>query len=216
MAKPEMRTLRKSIEGTQIFQASGVPTLIHPVGSGWKVQANGMVTHQTYFDTSGYFEQDLTFFPQRTFIQVGTEDIVLATNYAWAWDIFSVKPITQDDLNKLDDPIANVFDFTLPGFIGSNHEMQDIVYGRARRWISGFSGTSPLVVIPLESINTWGTNAPGAGEKIYWTRVYRLLGEDNGTVVVQPCTAMISGVTVEEEDLEYIHRLARTYETQQD
>jgi len=213
MADPEMHTLRKSIQGTQILQLSGAPTLVTP-GSGWEIQANGMITHQTYFDTSGYFNQELTFFPQRTFIQNGTEDMALATNYAWGWDIFSVKPITQDDLDKLDDPIGNVFDFTLPGFIGSNHDMQDIIYGRARRWIDGYNGSGPLV-IPLESVNTWGTNAPTAGEKIYWTRVFRLLGTDGGTILVQPCTAMISGVTLEEKELPYIHRLARTYELEQ-
>jgi len=210
---PEMRTLRKSIQGTQIQTFGGIPTLVNP-GSGWRVQGNGMVTHQTYFDTSGYVEQDLTFFPQRVYIQVPSEDMAIGTNYAWSWDIFSVKPITQDDLAKLDDPIANSFQFTLPGFIGSNHDMQDIIFGRARRWIDGYNGTGPLV-LSLESLNTWGTNAPTAGDKIYWTRVFRLLGDAGGTILVQPCTALIGGLTLKEKELPYIHRLARTYELQQ-
>jgi len=216
--KPKPRVLRELVSGVNLETAdasvSGMTINAVMHHDNWKVLTGGgstvpnVAVWRSFFDTQGYSQEELTFFPTNPQVQdFGPllTDMVSVIVY----DFITVKPITDEDVEKLVDfSLPAGTDLYPPGSLQSNHDLQDIIYAR---WnVFTISATESYNVIAQSG--TYGLNTPTGRDRIFITRVVGVALEDNKYLQVPGCAFVLGGVTAEEKDLVHLERLRRNYD----
>jgi len=96
-----------------------------------------------------------------------------------------------------------------PGFLQSDHDLEQILYGSYRRFTHDSTVTASTIKTDQTS---WGAGSATAGNKIYITRAIPLTGNTQAGSVLVPSAAYVLPVSyVNEKELVYLERLRRSY-----
>jgi hypothetical protein len=216
MAKPTPRVLRKLSSGVHFNTADASVTglVINPavdqtnwevvVGAGSGVPNIGV--WRSYYDTSGFDVQDLTFFPTKSQVQ-DTGGFLSDFVSSLLLEIISVKPITDEDIVMISEHGYS----NPPGSFASHHDLQDIIYARWR--IFTISATESYNVISQQG--TYGLNTPTGRDRIYVTRIFQSSMADNQYAILPSTAFVLGGVTDDEKSLVHLERLRRNYDHSQ-
>lgn len=219
----KLRTLRKDLPFV-MFSSDESTTVSVLGGNGWE-----MITHSVggtpvaawkgYIDLSGYTKQEQTWFTRAVQVQGNTYPDANTTKQFTVHDIISTEPFSDDEL------ASAVYIYT-PGLINpetflTKIDLDHIVYGRIRVYgARNFTDTgaptagATLANQMLMNEDFYGTNNGTARDKLY---IYRVIGgmhfDASQAIMMGAVSYVISGAVDKEEDLEYIMRLKRAYET---
>jgi len=225
MTMVKLRTLRKDIPSV-LFSADESTVISVAGGSGWE-----MITHSSggtpvaawkgYIDLAGYNLQKETWFTRAVQVQGNTYPDTNTTKQFTVHDIISTEPFSDDEL------ASAVYIYTPglpnPATFLTNIDLEHIIYGRIRVYgarnfdaagapvgAPGLTNTSQMLV----NEDFYGTNDGTARDKLY---VYRVIGgmffEPEQAIFMGAVSYIVSGAVDKEEDLEYMMRLKRAYET---
>jgi len=207
------RVLRKMIPGGYVTwdHLSETLTLDAPQGGWEKHQQPGspyvFIYRFDYFDLSGYEASDQTLFPQTINIQQ-IQPVKGNGTHFYRLDLATKDPVTFDDINNF----LTVGVPGPPGSMSSTTTLEQIFLGRLQLWeeMTTISGLS------LTQETGWGVADATAGQKLYITTVYYIDQIATNTFNIPEGAWVIPSFVDKEPDLEYIMRLARSYELAKD
>jgi hypothetical protein len=203
------RLLDKTLGFADIQLGSVEPFPATLTGAGWNILENvATPTYalRSYYDLSGYNQNELTSFFQAVDIQevftpFGTAacrviDLV-TTEYVSDTEIVAAYQYTTGDGD-------------LPGFPKSSYDMQQVVYGRTRT----FTSNSSFGDITLQGSTMWGTCAAATADKLHITRIVMVLNTAaiDQVVHVPACNYVTAIIVAKEDDLPFLMRQKRSYE----
>lgn len=219
----ELHTLRKPIPEGSLSSDVESPQVFTTTGTGWTVNQHSgggafgySALWKGYIDLSGYTREGKTWFTRAVQVQgpnyLDSTSIMMQTVY----DIVTEEPMSDDDLSLC---IYN----HLPGTALSTVDSANVIYGRIRVWgPRQFAGTGLPLTTTLGATNQtlmsedfFGTNSGSARDKLHCYRIlwfYPIPGVAH-SMLLGASQYVLSGAVDKEEDLEYIMRLKRAYET---
>ena len=211
------KTLAKEFGSLNVVVAAGNGTL-GPSAEGWEQidpvapVLNRIFINHKYFDLAGMSMDDKTLFFDGAAVQdVGLPSVAPATagQVTGILDIMSTKPISNDqalslhlygNIPSLDSTAALTFDQT--------------IYFRMRRFNIDIDNLASGYSILL-SDDQLGSLSPTASDRVYCTRIV-VVGATDGAYLVYPGRYIIRANAKEEPEYEYLMRLKRSYELQQE
>lgn len=205
------RVLRKMIPGAFASwdHSTETLTLTTPSG-GWETQTLAGQPHVfvyrfDYLDLSGYEGRDLTLFPQTVNLQQ-IQPVKGSGTHFYRLDLATKNPVSFDDINNY----LTTGILAPPGSLSSTDTLEQVFMGRLQLWeeMSTISGLS------LTQETAWGVGDATAGAKLYLTTVYYIDQTATNSFNIPEGAWVIPALIDKEDDLEYIMRLARSYETQ--
>jgi len=176
-------------------------------GQGWEsIDATTFVS-RNYYDLSGYTVEELTLLVQNVAIQEGFSAHG-SMSVAWIIDLITSEFVRDADISTA------VLNFTgsMPGFLGSRFDMNQVIYGRVRTYASQTISSVPITALQHTGTTNFGTGAAFAGSKLYNTRVLFFSGLALEFISVPPAAYVIGGIVVKEKDLSYQQRLSQSFE----
>jgi hypothetical protein len=163
---------------------------------------------RSYYDLTGINMEDLTTFIQRIDIQEAFP--LFGTAACQVIDLVTTEEVTDSQL--LAAWIYNTGGGQLPGFLQSEYNMEQVIYGRTRTYQTSNTWSD----LGLKALTTWGTGSATAGTRLFLTRVVMVLAQQEpmpGQTVHIPACAYVAGVILlKEPELEHMMRLKRSFE----
>jgi len=205
-----MKTLTKEINALGVDKAGPVFTLQSGV-QGWEQTAPGAQTFvaRTYFDLAGLSMDDKTLFFEAAGIQEAlnpSTSPAAAGNGAIVVDILSNKPLTNDEA------VASILYGNMIGSPSANLTFDQTIYMRHRTFNTDLDNVAGGYMITLVD-NQLGSMSPTASDRVYVTRMVSFGGAD-GAYTVYPVRYLLRASAKEEPEYEYLMRLKRSYELQ--
>ena len=209
MAKESKST--RALTGERILSKpissySGVndPATGLPGSQDWQV--DGQILYvETYFDLSGYELDDLTLMPRYIRLQDGLPYFSEAT----ALDVYDV--ISQEKLN-ITDFLLHAISGDYPGSKLSTEDWSQILFCNTRFFTQQVDFTFNNLQLPATA-GSFGSLEPTAARTLWIYRVVIPRELPEGSSLTIPATRFIlSGEVVQEDELEYMMRLKRSYE----
>jgi len=204
-----MKTMTKEFGNLVVNKAGPVFTPDYSISAeGWEqpTAGAGVFVNRQYFDLAGLSMNDLTLFFEGAAVQdVLSPSSITATagNQAFVVDIMSNKPLTNAEASAT----------VLSGnFATSNLTFDQTLYMRVRFFNTDLDNQAGSYMIPV-SDNQLGSLSPTASDRIYCTRVV-LFGGADGKYDMYPCRYILRAMAKEEPEYEYLMRLKRSYELQ--
>ena len=207
-----MKTLTKEIPVLAADKVGPAFTLQAGV-SGWEQTAAGAQTFvsRTYFDLAGLTMDDKTLFFEATGIQESLNPATApaaAGNGAIIVDILSNKPLTNNEA------VATISFGNMIAETSANLTFDQTIYMRHRTFNTDLDNVAGGYMITLVD-NQLGSMSPTASDRVYVTRVVSFGGAD-GAYNVYPVRYLVRATAKEEPEFEYLMRLKRSYELQQE
>jgi len=209
---PKSRVLRMLMDGVYIYQElSPEPHLAlgDYANEGWEIytdtSGDSYIVNRDYFDLKGYLIEEQSFFPTNPVVQDQGPWIGSGASGVLVYDLITVKPITDDDLEQLATGVTS--SLAIPGSLPSFHGLQDIIYGSMSFWEASVDLSG---IHKLSQKTFWGLNTPTARDRIFITRI--ITPKTDGIFIVPPSAWVLAGVSAEEKDLVYMERLRRSYD----
>jgi hypothetical protein len=209
-----MKTLAKfhgSFVGTR---TAGVWTL-DALTDGW-VQGIGpgytdTFTSSTYFDLAGMsMEEKTLFFEAATVQQAGFTSIGSAAgDSVLIYDIMTSIPIDINKNDVQDDIVQRGL-----GFPGAKLNYEHVLYQRMQRFSLDVDYAAKFPV--LAESHQSGSLMPTASDRIYSYRLLQFLFVGDGAGIIPPVRHLINVKPAEEATYEYMMRLKRSYDLQQE
>ncbi len=209
-----MKTLAKE-HGIALFnQASpGVWNLAPSVSTGyWEKVGDSTFVSSTYFDLAGMSMEEKTLF----FEAAGTQSVVPPAGTAAAvagdalvmLDLMSSSPLTPGEVIQ-----ATVFG----NFPPTPLSFQETVYGRIDSWVVHID-TGTWGSYTLTNSEQIGSMMPTASDRVYSYRAIVLspVAPTETTITIAAARHILKAVAKEEPDHEYMMRLLRSYQLQQE
>jgi len=203
------RLLDKTLGFADIQLGSVEPFPATVTGDGWNILENvATPTYalRSYYDLSGYNQNELTSFFQAVDVQE-----VFAPFGSAACRIIDL--VTTEYVS--DTEIVAAYQYTtgdgdLPGFPKSSYDMQQVVYGRTRT----FTSNSSFGDITLQGSTMWGTCAAATADKLHITRIVMVLNTAaiDQVVHVPACNYVTAIIVAKENQLPFLMRQKRSYE----
>ena len=207
-----MKTLTKEIGTLGVDKAGVVFTLQNDV-YGWEQFAPGQPQFiaRTYFDLAGLTIDDKTLFFEAAGVQDAnhpTSVPSVAGNFVRVVDILSNKPLSNADA---------VDTITFGNMIASGTgsatlTFDQTIYMRNRFFNTDLDNAAGGMMITLAD-NQMGSMSPTASDRVYVTRVVTMGGGD-GSYTLYPVRYIVRATAKEEPEYEYLMRLKRSYELQ--
>lgn len=207
------RILGQSIDGLSVVYDPQEPpstAVLTMDGSDWKELDRVTFVNRQYYDLSGYRLKDLSLFFSSVDVQEGWSPTGDMTSFSVV-DLITTERVPDDQIqNSLEStggiPLAPV------GFLRSSFNMEQVVYGRTRKYVTSPTGTFALHP-QLSSATNWGSCQATAGDKLYITRyVITSTPTPNLTFNIPPAHFLTGGIVAEEPELTYLMRMKRSYE----
>jgi len=210
------RLLRKLIPGVMIgTDSDGNPTTFISNQSSWKIVDGGAVewlVWRGYFDLAGISAEQLTTAVLGASLQEGDSFAMgnpTASGAVRVFDMLSKNRVLDSAFT--DDKFLSVLtlNWCPPGFLQSNHDLEQILFGSYRRFTHDSTVTASTIKTDQTS---WGAGSATAGDKIYITRAIPLTGNTAAGSILVPSAAYVLPVSyVNEKELVYLERLRRSY-----
>lgn len=181
-------------------------------GEGWSSNYDaGASTMLLYnikkIDLSGYSLQEKTLFPQGILMQ-DMDTLPVGVNMGTAVPvkratIVSTTPISLEDLTN-----SNGDQWHLPGALGSNHSLQNILGGRMLSYLQldTYAGLQQVAG------TTWGSGDSTAADAMWICEAYLLPSIASLNFYIPDSSIVLPSLIDKEPELEYFMRLARSVE----
>jgi hypothetical protein len=209
-----MKTLTKEKGSLTVAVAGGAATL-QVSADGWEqvTEASGFnrtFINRSYIDLAGMSAEAKTLFFEAAAIQdAGLPSVSPATvgQLTSVIDIMSNKPISTDEALDLHQ-FGNITN------INSNTQLtfDQSIYFRMRRYNIDVDNLAAGFQVKI-SDDQLGSLSPTATDRLYCTRIV-VLGEVDGIYIVYPARYVVRVVAKEEPEYQYMMRLKRSYELQ--
>jgi hypothetical protein len=208
------KTLAKEFGLLRVDRTAGTFTLRTDISAdGWKQLTPGAYVNRTYFDLAGISMEDKTLFFEGAALQETLNPTNVPStpgNLTTIVDIMSNKPL--DDTDALG---AVTFGNTSASG-GAKLTFDQTTYMRLRVFVVDLDTQAGGYFIPL-SDNQLGSLSPTASDRVYVTRVVSFTPVANDVVLaVYPVRYLLRANAKEEPEFEYLMRLKRSYELQQE
>lgn len=205
------RLLGKSIDGLSVVYNAGPTVAVETLeGSDWKELDRVTFVNRGYYDLSGYRLKDLSLFFSTVDVQEGWGPTGDMTAFSIV-DLITTEFVPDDQVQlSLEStggvPLAPV------GFLRSTFNMEQVVYGRTRKYVMSTTGTFASQP-QLSSATSWGSCLATAGDKLHITRYVITATPSPGLRFdIPPAHYLTAGIVAEEPTLEYLMRMKRSYE----
>jgi len=213
--KMQNRVLSKCIPSMQVnTDGSSIPSLLEGTSAGWTeytgFQSAILYVWEGYIDLQGMtVAQDLSCAVHSVDVQEGAPVLITCPS-AVVWDIVTDVPINWSEALLNNDDVW----LTMPGFLGSEHNLENVVQGSSRTFSPGSSATEGPIQVQG---SRWGSNRATASDRLYISRVLAVTPAAGLTpaVVLPPTVFVMPVIFFEEKDLEHMERLRRSYILQQ-
>jgi len=209
-----MKTLAKEHNFLQMDGADNDWDVSAAASSGWRQFSTNGAISSTYFDLAGMSMKEKTLFFEASGVQStsppATDPGGAAGDSLVILDIMTSTPLTDAQLG--------IF-YSLGNFSGSTITWSETVYARQQLWARTINeaGLSYMVLLNEEQ---YGSMSPTASDRVYSYRVVVAAGVLGGpgatSFFVYPARHILRAEAKEEPDHEYIMRLLRSYELQQE
>lgn len=209
-----MKTLAKEHNFLQMDGIELTWDVVPAASSGWRQFSTNGAISSTYFDLSGMSMKEKTLFFEASGVQStsppATDQGGAAGDSLVILDIMTSTPLTDAQLG--------IF-FTVGNFSGSTITWTETIYARHQLWARTLNeaGLSYMVMLNEEQ---YGSMSPTASDRVYSYRVVVPAGVIGGpgatSMYVYPARHILRAEAKEEPDHEYIMRLLRSYELQQE
>jgi hypothetical protein len=202
------RILDKGFAGGVITNSAEPP----PSGSasatgGISKLSDNVFANRSYYDLSGYTQNDLTAFFAG--VEIQEEFSPHGTMPGFIVDMITTHRLSGTDIINahFTDPASTL---DLPGFHLSTFDMSQVIYARTRT----FNTSQEWGQISEYGRTMWGTCSAATSEKIYLTRIiYTAIPFlPEGTITIPPCNYVTTIIVGKEPDLTFIMRQRRSYE----
>jgi len=209
-----MKTLAKEHNFLQMNGADNNWDVVPVASSGWRQFSTNGAISSTYFDLAGMSLKEKTLFFEASGVQTTSPPATDAGGAAGD----SLVMIDVMSSTTLTDAQLGIF-FSLGNFSGSTITWSETIYARQQVWgkTVNDAGLSYLVLLNEEQ---YGSMSPTASDRIYSYRVVVPAGAPGGpgatSFFVYPARHILRAEAKEEPDHEYIMRLLRSYELQQE
>lgn len=211
------KTLAKEFGLLRVDRAGGNFTLRTDISAeGWEELQQGAYVNRNYFDLAGISMEDKTLFFEGAALQETVNPTNVpstAGNITTIVDIMSTKPL--DNNNALN---ALLYGNTLAsgGGVGAKLTFDQTIYMRLRVFVVDLDTQAGGSFIPL-SDNQLGSLSPTASDRVYVTRAVSFAPVVPDVVLaVWPVRYLLRANAKEEPEFEYLMRLKRSYELQQE
>lgn len=207
-----MKTLKKEFDQLVAPKATG--SFSYSSGSDWIQSAhyNYLFYNQQYIDLKGVSLDEKTVFIQAATVQRGTYHYILpaaAGDRIYIWDIMTSIPIDIASQSVQND-ISN----RGLGMLGTTLNYEHVLYNRMQVFSYDLDMVNGTALLADESQS--GSLAATASDRIYCYRVvsFSTAGDTAGGVIA-PVRYLLNVQEKEEPDYEYLMRLKRSYDLQQ-
>jgi len=201
-----MKTLTKEFDTLQFELIEGNTNYIS--GSGWRKVSDFVYANQQYFDLAGMSIDDKTLFFSGAAVQEVTNPAISPAdvgNIAFVADIMTSKPLSDTDIQLLP---------TLGNFSNSTLTFDQTIYFRLQLFNVDVDNAAGGYTI-LQSSNQLGSLEPTASDRVYCTRIVQTsINNTDGLTVVFPARYILRTDAKEEPEYQYLMRLKRSYELQ--
>jgi len=202
------RILDKAFGGGVITNAAPPPATPGSTATGGISKlSDNVFANRSYYDLSGYTQDDLTAFFAGVTIQ--EEFPPGGTMPGYIVDMITTHPLSSTDIINahFDLPVAAL---DLPGFSLSTFDMNQVIYARTRK----FNTSAEWSSISEYGRTQWGTCSAATSEKIYLTRIIYtdLTNPALAVFNIPPANYVTSIIVGREPDLTFLMRMRRSYE----
>lgn len=210
-----MKTLSK--EHSNMFLAGQAsawdidPTITF--GSWEKISGN-IFCSKTYFDLAGMSMDEKTLFFEAAGVQTIAAPAVTtgtAGDLVWIMDIMSSSPMSNANLIQF---VSNG-NFAQPNTVLS---WDETIYARSQQWASTVNEAATNFMVMLNE-NQFGSMSPTASDRIYSYKIVLAKGvspTSMDSIYLYPSRHILRAKATEEPDHEYMMRLLRSYQLQQE
>lgn len=209
-----MKTLAKHHGYFVASKTAGIWTL-DALTDGW-TQGVGpgyedTFTSATYFDLAGMAMDEKTLFLEAATVQQAGFTAIgsVAGDNVRVYDIMTSIPIDITDNNVQDD----IFQRGL-GFPGSTLNFEHVLYQRMERFSLDLDYANSFPV--LAESHQSGSLSPTASDRIYSYRLITFTFAGDGAGILPPVRHLINVKPTEEQTYQYLMRLKRSYDLQQE
>ena len=204
-----MKTLAKEIGALQVALIDGLGSIIDYAGESWtQIAGTNTFFSETYFDLAGMSIKEKTLF----FTGAATQNTnppfsepATAGNRVQIMDLMTTKPMSELDLS-------------LAAIYGNTTEtpltFDQTVYMRNRHFNTDLDNQAGGLMILLAD-EQLGSLEPSASDRIYVYRFIAIIGGD-GAYNFFPVRFILRAEAKEEAEYQYLMRLKRSYELQQE
>ena len=206
-----MKTLAKEIGALVVSKVGAVGTL-GSSAEGWEQLTPGglIFANRQYFDLAGLSMDDKTLFFEGAAVQDTLNPAAspsVAGSLILLTDVMSNKPLTNAEITSIGAGNGNIQG-------QGNLTFDQTIYMRLRTFNIDLDNAAGGYMIPIAD-NQLGSLSPTASDRVYITRIV-VLGDvsADGSYSVSPCRYIIRAKAQEEPEYEYLMRLKRSYELQ--
>ena len=210
-----MKTLAKEIGLIRVDKLGPAYTLNAQISAdGWEDLGAGVFANRKYFDLAGISMNDKTLFFDGATIQDTWNPTKPATSPAGdliaVADVMTSKPLSNVDAIAIVNGFGNT-----QGTDAAKLTFDQTIYMRLRVFIVDLDTQASGYMVPL-SDNQLGSLSPTASDRIYCTRIVQFGNNADGAYALYPVRYLLRANAKEEAEYEYLMRLKRSYELQQE
>ena len=208
-----MKTLAKEHSSVSFAQAPPgiwqLNTLVSADYGNWRMLNTKMAVSSTYFDLAGLSMQEKTLFFEGAAVQNWVAPLQFNStgtgNPVTVMDFMTSSPLSDADLIALENN-AN--------FAASGVSFDQTIYGRLRQYVQDVDTASWGYLVNVNDQQV-GSLKPTASDRVY-SYVVIAFGSpiSSDTMVFSPCRHLLRAEAREEKDYEYLMRLSRSYQLQ--
>lgn len=209
----EMKTLTKEFDALQVnFDAGSYSLDSTQPNSGWRQisPGSGSFVASTYFDLGGMTLEDETlFFEGATVQEVLNPQFAAASagDYMFVVDLMTKVPLTDDEV------AAYAASANMLSTNSATLTFDQTIYGRIRFFNVDLDNEAGGIAILL-SDNQTGSLSPSASDRIYCYRYAGIRQQQPGFSTLYAARYILRADSKEEPEYEYLMRLKRSYELQ--
>lgn len=167
---------------------------------------------KSYFDLAGLTQQEKTLFFETVSVQQAYNPSIGGGHTGdglWEQIVLTTSPIAEDNLS---------LEFALgAGLPGSTIDWSQLVYYRSRTFTQT-TDMAGFAFLPTNSQNNMGSAFPTASDRVY---IYRFMQASClaptaqfNSILLPGCQIVLGATAKEEPDFQYLYRLMRSYELQ--
>ena len=210
----EMKTLAKEFGNLRVDKSGANYSINSLSAEGWEViglPTAGIFANRQYFDLAGLSMQEKTLFFSGATIQdtlppnanpSAPGSVILLA------DVMSNKPLSDNDIEGV------LFAGNIhSGLANAALTFDQTIYMRLRTFNIDLDDQASTYFIPIAD-NQLGSLSPTASDRVYCTRIVLVSGLADGLYAVSPVRYILQADAKEEPEYEYLMRLKRSYELQ--
>lgn len=209
-----MKTLAKEFGALRADKAGANYSLNTAISAeGWELidASTGLFANRMYFDLAGMSMDDKTLFFTGATMQDTLNPSANPANpgsLAIMADVMSNKPLSNTDITAI------LVYGNLPGIGSAQLTFDQTIYMRLRTWNIDLDNAAGGYFITLAD-NQLGSLSPTASDRIYCTRIVQFAPANaDGVYAAWPVRYILQADAKEEPEFEYLMRLKRSYELQ--